>query len=167
MLSDALSVRDEWTLAPRGPMRPLDSVPNRPGMNVGPSNQIDGDAMTTPDPWSRPSITDLRAVLESIEQVDGTNLRHNERIELAVPAEVVTRRGNSVPAMTREISRLGIGLLHRGSISLGQVTVKMASESREYTYRVAIEWCAPCENGMFMSGGRFLSRPGASNNPDK
>jgi hypothetical protein len=122
--------------------------------------------MTTPDPWSRPSMTDLREVLESIERVEGTNLRHNERIELAVPAEVVTRRGNSVPAMTREISRLGIGLLHRGSVSLGEVTVKMASESREYTYRVAIEWCVPCENGMFMSGGRFLSRPGSGNSTD-
>ena len=60
--------------------------------------------------------------------------------------------------MTREISRLGMGLLHRGSISLGEVTVKMASESREYCYRLALEWCLPCENGMFMSGGRFLSK---------
>ena len=116
--------------------------------------------MNTPDPWSRPSLHDLRAVLESIERVDGTNLRHNERIELAVPAELITRRGNSIPAMTREISRFGIGLLHRGSVSPGEVTVKMASESREYVYRVALEWCVPCENGMFMSGGRFLSKPG-------
>jgi hypothetical protein len=44
-------------------------------------------------------------------------------------------------------------------MALGEVTVKMASESREYCYRVAIEWCMPCENGMFMSGGRFLSKP--------
>ena len=114
--------------------------------------------MKTPDPWSRPSLLDLRAVLESIEKVDGTNLRNNERIELTVPAEVTTQRGNSVSAMTREISRFGIGLLHRGSVSPGEVTVKMASESREYVYRVAIEWCVPCDNGMFMSGGRFLNR---------
>lgn len=114
--------------------------------------------MNSPDPWSRPSLHDLRAVLESIEKVGGTNLRHNERIELTVPAEVTTRRGNSVSAMTREISRFGIGLLHRGSLSTGEVTVKMASESREYVYRVAIEWCTPCENGMFMSGGRFLNK---------
>ena len=30
--------------------------------------------------------------------------------------------------------------------------------AREYRYRVAIEWCRPTENGMFMSGGRFLSK---------
>jgi hypothetical protein len=33
----------------------------------------------------------------------------------------------------------------------------MASETREFEYRVAVEWCQPCSNGMFMSGGRFLT----------
>jgi hypothetical protein len=116
--------------------------------------------MKSPDPWSRPTAHDLRAVLESIEKSDGENLREHERIDLAVPAEIVTRRGNTVEAMTREISRLGIGLLHRGAISPGEVTVKMASESREYTYRVELEWCAPAENGMFLSGGRFVGKSG-------
>jgi hypothetical protein len=60
--------------------------------------------------------------------------------------------------MTREISRFGIGLLHRGSISIGEVTIKMASDTREYRYRAALEWCHPADNGMFMSGGRFLSK---------
>ena len=114
--------------------------------------------MNSPDPWSRPSVKDLREVLESIERVDGSNLRTHERIELMVPAEITTSRGNTIPAMTREISRFGMGMLHRGSVSLGEVTVKMASESREYCYRLELEWCMPCENGMFMSGGRFLSK---------
>jgi hypothetical protein len=116
--------------------------------------------MSDDDPFSRPSVQDLRAILESLERSDGSNQRAHERIELNVPAEIVTRRGNVVDAMTREISRLGIGLLHRGSVSPGEVTVKMASETREYTYRVAIDWCVPCENSMFMSGGRFLGREG-------
>lgn len=114
--------------------------------------------MASHDPWSRPTVADLRAVLESLERQDDLNLRAHERIELNVPAEIVTRRGNTVDAMTREISRLGIGLIHRGSVAPGEVIVKMASESRQYTYRVALEWCTPCENGMFMSGGRFLGR---------
>lgn len=122
--------------------------------------------MNSPDPWSRPSVKDLREVLESIERVDGSNNRAQERIELTVPAEITTARGNTVAAMTREISRFGIGMLHRGSISLGEVTVRMASESREYCYRVAIEWCMPCENGMFMSGGRFLSKPNMRDEKD-
>ena len=112
----------------------------------------------TSDPWSRPTLQDLRAVLESIEQVDATHDRTAERLELSVPAEIVTGRGSVVPAMTREISRFGIGMLHRGSISPGEVTVTMASDTREYRYRVQLEWCRPAENGMFMSGGRFLGK---------
>lgn len=34
--------------------------------------------------------------------------------------------------------------------------LRMASETREFNYRVRIEWCTPCENGMFLSGGRFV-----------
>ncbi len=108
------------------------------------------------DPWSRPTIKDLQEVLESIERNDFDDAREAERLELSVPAEVTTLRGNTVAAMTREISRNGIGLLHRGSISPNEVTVRMASETRQFEYRVLIEWCTPCENGMFMSGGRFL-----------
>ncbi|MEZ6059552.1 MAG: PilZ domain-containing protein [Planctomycetaceae bacterium] len=108
------------------------------------------------DPFSRPTMDDLRQVLESIGKPDVTNMRANERLELSVPAEIKTRRGNTISAMTREISRTGIGLLHRGSVSPGNATVRMASETREFQYEVQIEWCTPCDNGMFMSGGRFL-----------
>ena len=71
-------------------------------------------------------MQDLHAVLESIEKLDPAIERSAERLELSVPAEIVTARGSIVPAMTREISRFGIGLLHRGSVSPGDATVKMA-----------------------------------------
>ena len=103
-------------------------------------------------------MQELHEVLESIEKRHGVSEREVERLELAVPAEITTSRGNVVSAMTREVSRTGIGLLHRGAITPGQVTVKMASETREFTYQVEIEWCHPCENGMFMSGGPFLQK---------
>lgn len=108
------------------------------------------------DPWSRPSLDDLRRVLESVGKSDVEHNRTVERLELSVPAEVTTPRGNVISAMTREISRHGIGLLHRGAINPGEVNVRMASETREFEYRVLVEWCQPCPNGMFMSGGRFL-----------
>ena len=111
------------------------------------------------DPWSRPTLKDLQRVLESIEKAETDHGREAERLELSVPAEMITARGNTIAAMTREISRSGLGLLHRGSVSPGAVTVKMASESREFVYRVQIEWCTPCENGMFISGGRFIRKP--------
>lgn len=101
-------------------------------------------------------MDDLRLVLESIEKAPTDNSRTAERLVLSVPAELITSRGNSISAVTREISRSGIGLLHRGSVTPGEVTVKVASESRQFEYRVLIEWCQPCENGMFISGGHFL-----------
>ena len=112
----------------------------------------------TVDPWSRPTMDDLRHVLDSIGKGETEHNRAVERLELSVPAEIITSRGNTIAAMTREISRLGVGFLHRGAITPAEVTVKMASDSRDYEYRVLIEWCHPCENGMFLSGGRFLNR---------
>jgi hypothetical protein len=110
------------------------------------------------DPWSRPSLEVLKQILENIGKGDEDHNRAAERLDLSVPAEVVTSRGSTVPAMTRDISRFGIGLLHRGSVTPGEVTVKMASDTREYRYLVKLEWCSPCENGTFMSGGQFLGK---------
>jgi len=110
------------------------------------------------DPWSRPTLEDLKAILESIGKSDAEHHRTAERLELSVPAEVTTLRGNTVSVVTREISRFGIGLLHRGYIEPGEVTVRMASETREFQYRVRLEWCHPAEQGMFLSGGRFLEQ---------
>jgi hypothetical protein len=110
------------------------------------------------DPWSRPTLSDLRRILESIEPSAESHNREAERIELSVPAEIVTRRGNTIAAMTREISRTGIGLIHKGSISPGEVRVKLASDTRDFEYAVQVEWCQPCEKGMVLSGGRFLAK---------
>ena len=120
-----------------------------------------GETALRQDPWSRPTIDDLRHVLESIGKSNVSNVRTNERLELSVPAEIKTPRGNTISAMTREISRTGIGLLHRGAVSPGDVVVRMASETREFQYNVRIEWCHPCDNGMFISGGCFLSQNSA------
>ncbi len=111
-------------------------------------------------PWSRPTMDDLKQVLESFGNSETVNdLRDVDRLELSVPAEVKTLRGNTISAMTREISRQGLGLLHKGMLNPGEVTVKLASETREFEYRVKIMWCTPCDNGMFISGGEFLTKP--------
>jgi hypothetical protein len=110
------------------------------------------------DPWSRPSVDDLKRILENIGRSDENHNRVVERIELSVPAEIRTSRGNTISAMTREISRSGIGFLHRGTVSPGEVTVKLASDTREFEYTVQMEWCTPVDGGMFLSGGRFLGK---------
>jgi len=81
-----------------------------------------------------------------------------ECLELSIPPEIVTTFDSIVPAMIREINLYGPWLLHRSGISAGEATVKMTSDTRESRYRVAIEKCRPVDNGMFMSGGRFLGK---------
>ncbi|MFH5803676.1 PilZ domain-containing protein [Alienimonas sp. DA493] len=110
------------------------------------------------DVWSRPTLSDLHEVLESIEKdPPAADQRAVPRLELCVPAEVKTLRGNTVPAMTREISRGGLGLLTSGRLNVGYCRVKMSSETREFDYRVEIEWCRPTETGLWLSGGRFVT----------
>lgn len=116
---------------------------------------------TDPDPWSRPQLADLQAFAAEHEPSDPgsrTYRRSAERLELSVPAEITTSRGSVVPALTRDISRFGIGLLFRGMIQPGEITVKMASDTREYRYKVELLWCQHFKNGLFAAGGKFLSR---------
>ena len=70
--------------------------------------------MSDNDPWSRPTIKDLQEILENIHKPETDNRRNVERLELSVPAEIVTSRGNTVAAMTREMAAM------RGIMRCGQ-----------------------------------------------
>ena len=61
------------------------------------------------DPWGRPSSDDLRRIQETFDRDVGPNVRAAERLDLAVPAEIRTQRGNTIEAITREIK---IGRAH-------------------------------------------------------
>lgn len=116
---------------------------------------------TDPDPWSRPEIADVREFEEhhgSRQHHAGDNVRAAERFPLSVPAEITTSRGSVIPAITRDISRFGVGLLLRGFLPVSEVVVKMASDTREYKYKVEILWCQHFKNGMFAVGGKFLGK---------
>lgn len=114
------------------------------------------------DPWSRPTIGDVRQALESFGGSSSThgasqeNRRSSERRMLRVPAELTTGRGNVVSAMTREISSGGIGLIHRGVVPLGEARLTLQGDTRPIRHLVHIEWCVPCRNGICLSGARLL-----------
>ena len=113
------------------------------------------------DPFSRPSLADLKIALADYKGVhEEPNRRSEERLELIVPGEVRTARGNMVDVLTRDISKKGIGLLHRGSLQPDQhVNISLKSSTREFCYKLFIRWCTPCSNGMFISGGTFEKNP--------
>ena len=117
--------------------------------------------MTTsdPSPWSRPSLRDVQDVIRDIPEIDGPDHRTANRLPLSVPAEIVTHRGNRVPSMTRDMSFAGIGLVHRGAVSPGTVTLKVSSDAIVSYYELELLWCIPCAHGLFISGGRFLRGP--------
>ncbi len=59
------------------------------------------------DPWSRPTLDDLKRILAGNGE-PGCECEHDraaDRLDLSVPAEITTARGNTIAARTREISR--------------------------------------------------------------
>lgn len=60
-------------------------------------------------------------------------------------------------AFSREISTLGIGLLHNAELSRGEIEVAIPSK-RGYSIRVRVRimWCQPCGEGWYISGGQFV-----------
>jgi hypothetical protein len=62
----------------------------------------------------------------------------------------------SCTAFCRDISTLGIGLLHDVALTPGEIELAIPSK-RGYTVqvRVRILWCQPCGDGWYTSGGLF------------
>lgn len=61
-------------------------------------------------------------------------------------------------AFARDISHLGVGLLHIMPLECGEVIVSIRSGEGEepLALRTQIMWCEDCGEGWYISGGRFL-----------
>jgi hypothetical protein len=72
----------------------------------------------------------------------------------------ISLAGEEVPrfsAFARDISPLGIGLLHIMPLEPGQMVVCLRSAAGEtLSLRTQIVWCKPAGDGWYTSGGRFL-----------
>ena len=73
------------------------------------------------------------------------------QISLQVPG------GPVCVAFSREISAVGIGLLHNVPLAPGEVELSIPSR-KGYSIRVRtkILWCQPCGEGWYISGGQFV-----------
>lgn len=73
------------------------------------------------------------------------------QISLHVPG------GQTCVAFSREISSVGIGLLHNVPLAQGEVELSIPSR-KGYSIRVRtkILWCNPCGEGWYISGGQFV-----------
>ena len=64
-------------------------------------------------------------------------------------------------AFTRDVSYDGIGLLHNMPLKPQEVTVIIYCLSGERTrLRCLIEWCRPCGEGWYLSGGKLIGLVG-------
>ncbi len=73
------------------------------------------------------------------------------------PISVQVPSGRPCVAFSREISSVGIGLLHSEQLATGEVELSIPSK-KGYSIRVRtkILWCKPCGEGWFISGGQFV-----------
>ncbi|MGE0608217.1 MAG: PilZ domain-containing protein [Pirellulales bacterium] len=89
----------------------------------------------------------------------GDDRREAERFPYFQPVEIA---GGKQPdgswMFIREVSQSGIGLVHNQSLDCGQVVLAIQDESGQaMELPTEILWCRPCENGLFISGGRFVT----------
>lgn len=88
-----------------------------------------------------------------------TEQRQAARKPLFGPA-TVTLAGASSTAFTafaRDVSTLGIGLLHTQPIDCVEVVVRLHRPGgQSIAFRTEIRWCKDFGDGWYASGGRFL-----------
>ena len=65
--------------------------------------------------------------------------------------------GTKLSAVSRDISRMGIGLLHSMPLDAGRVMLQVPSTTgHELDICAELRWCAPASEGWYVSGGRFV-----------
>jgi hypothetical protein len=109
---------------------------------------------TQDDPRAGMGIHEL--VLEAHQDV-----RKDRRSETRYPffRQITLQVAGGAPcvAFSREISPVGIGLLHNAQLTPGEVELSIPSR-KGYSIRVRtkILWCQPCGEGWYISGGHFV-----------
>ncbi len=94
-------------------------------------------------------IVEARAALES-------DRRAEVRYPFFRPVSIELDDGQKYSAFTREISEVGIGLIHNMDLNESEVEISVHSDCG-YSIRVRtrIVWCAACGEGWYISGGKF------------
>ena len=100
-------------------------------------------------------------VIQALDQIDrdASEQREAERRPFFGPV-TVTLPGAPLlrfSAFARDVSPLGVGLVHIMPIERGEVLIEMASASSEVVvFRTQIIWCRDYGDGWYASGGRLL-----------
>jgi hypothetical protein len=107
----------------------------------------------------------VNRLLNSPPNSTGLNQRTTVRSPYFGPV-TITLGNDSFPrfsAFARDLSPVGIGLLHIMPLERGEVVVHLSKSSEApVAMRTQIIWCEDCGEGWFISGGRFLDLAGTT-----
>ena len=115
------------------------------------------------------NATSLPDVVDSlIREAQGDipfDRRHQMRQPFLCAATVVVDIGKPwrTFAFVRDISEHGIGLRHSVPLELVDVTMEINRENKEpIRLRAKMQWCDPCRDGWYVSGGLLLGVVGGN-----
>ncbi|MEZ6118260.1 MAG: hypothetical protein R3C28_17050 [Pirellulaceae bacterium] len=99
---------------------------------------------------------EIQRLLQHAHRVDSER-RSEGRTSLLQPVIVKPQTDqHSLTAFSRDVSSSGIGLLHQFPLPPQSVTIYTNLEESEICQiDVEIQWCLPCSEGWYISGGRF------------
>jgi hypothetical protein len=107
-----------------------------------------------------------REVREAIDRLlgmatvaDQTERRSEPRYPFFQPVIITFDHGlvRQVPAFLREISAVGMGLLHAMPLEPGRVEFALTNNREpQFTIPADIRWCRACGEGWYVSGGTFV-----------
>ena len=101
----------------------------------------------------------INRLLDRSRGAKGLDRRGTARSPFFGPV-TISLDGEAIPrfsAYARDISPLGIGLLHIMPLEPGQVIVALRRANGEFlSLRTQIIWCESAGEGWYTSGGRFL-----------
>ncbi|HEY1599027.1 MAG TPA: hypothetical protein VGG64_05465 [Pirellulales bacterium] len=102
----------------------------------------------------------MRPILLAARDEDLRENPNGTRHPFFHPVSIQFDNGHRLMAFSRDLSGLGIGLLHEVPLPLEEVAVSIKT-GRGYhvKVRISISWCRPCGDGHYISGGQFTSVP--------
>jgi hypothetical protein len=100
----------------------------------------------------------IRELIRQAQKNDRRDRAASERYSFFRPVSIKTASGRRYSAFSREISEVGIGLLHDMALASGQTVCEIISpDGTPTTLTLNIIWCEPCGEGWYISGGEFVT----------
>ena len=101
----------------------------------------------------------LEEARHGVTEEDRSSARH----AFFHPVTVILKDGTRCSAFSRDLSEIGVGMMHSMPLSLDDVEIRISTGLAYFVHvQARIVWCRLSERGWHVSGALFLSVPGKS-----